>query len=972
MNANRFVYNVKVYEHDWFIAVRDLSTRKGVLYHNSPNLEGMLSAFSKDGVYGGFGSKAYDRYIVKAVCGGFSPEQVFALHKHIKSGGAAWKFPGLSSIKWDLVNTDLSDDSKSSLNVTAIAGHLGADIPDYPVPDDINRPLTDDEIKAVSSALIQENKVLAEIMDIRLPYLDVKESISNMANLGLKGLGMTNAKLCSILMGAKKRTYNDARDYVYPSNIRREYIPNEMFDFINKLYDKSLSDRDVFTGRKLNLNIGNCEIVIANGGIHGAIPGYDSNSLPEGRVMIILDATGFYPSVIINNGYTSRSVDDPSIYSGVVNTRKEAKAAGNKKVSDPLKTVVNTYFGSMLSPYNDLYDPLMGRSTIYTGQLYLVELLNHLSKDIDGLKVVMGNTDGFTIECNESDIPAVFAIVEEWQNRTGLTLEQDTDVSRVIQKNVNNYIEVKNDGSVKIKGELSRGVEQTTGFKVNNNASIISDAVVAYALHGTPIEKTIQDCTDIHKFQYITGSGNALSCFTTVGGVRKDLPLICRVYASRDVNADTVYAVTLDKRNAVSTSKIKDIPEHCIVDNHNTISVKDIDLNYYISAACKLAESYVNHEVPVTYVSYDRFTNISDAEIDIDDISFDSLEPSPVKFSSEEQMEKVAESYSSGVISEKDYNEQISTIMHEFVSQVSEAYMDKPMPDSVASSLLFTQRRFLPTWISESMIENGGSAPLYDINGTKVCSDFSKVLITPLGSYIEFPRDSICMDNIKVFPGEEYRLSPAAAGNQSSYIYTTKSDSGCRIGLRVKDDSLYGLKKDYCYISVNEVVDASLYREFSDDPIVNKGLDAYGSASLMDEMNNEENAEPEPSTLAESLKDDYCVFEEETDGISYLYQCHIYEDPDNGPYLNIMRIPYDDAVEIFKGCNGNIDMAEDKIFMSAKHFDIPSADKGFSAQLSHIQGVIDDNPVSKVPSGKLSSTLESIMGEARGEVYGVL
>lgn len=298
--------------------------------------------------------------------------------------------------------------------------------------------------------------------------------------------------------------------------------------------------------------------------------------------------------------------------------------------------------------------------------------------------------------------------------------------------------------------------------------------------------------------------------------------------------------------------------------------------------------------------------------------------------------------------------------------------MDKPMPDSVASSLLFTQRRFLPTWISESMIENGGSAPLYDINGTKVCSDFSKVLITPLGSYIEFPRDSICMDNIKVFPGEEYRLSPAAAGNQSSYIYTTKSDSGCRIGLRVKDDSLYGLKKDYCYISVNEVVDASLYREFSDDPIVNKGLDAYGSASLMDEMNNEENAEPEPSTLAESLKDDYCVFEEETDGISYLYQCHIYEDPDNGPYLNIMRIPYDDAVEIFKGCNGNIDMAEDKIFMSAKHFDIPSADKGFSAQLSHIQGVIDENPVSKVPSGMLSSTLESIMGEARGEVYGVL
>lgn len=972
MDANRYVYNVKVYPHDWFVVVRDMATNKGTVFHNNTNLTNLKAAFSQNGVYGGFGSKRYDQYIVQGVFAGLSPERIYELHKFISSGQMAWNFPELKNFRWRVQDTDLSDDASSSLSIDTIAGHLGEVIPEMPVDDNLDRYMTEDEIKAVADVLIHKNKVLAAVMNIREPYLNTKEFISNMANLGLNGLRYTNAKLCSVLMGAKKRSYNDARDYKYPSNLLVNYIPEAMFDFINKIYDRSLTDKQVFTGRNLVLNIGGCDITIANGGIHGAAPGYDSNMIPEGRIMVILDVSGFYPSLIIVNGYSSRSVSDQNIYPGIVRTRKEAKAAGNTKVSDPLKTVVNTYFGAMLAPNNDLYDPLMGRSTIYSGQLYLVELLNHLATDIKDLKVVMGNTDGFTIECSQDDLSAVFEIVNEWQNRTGLVLEQDKGVKRLVQKNVNNYIEVKGDGSLKLTGELKRGVEQKTGFRVNNNAPVICDAVINYVLNGSPIEETILNCSDIKRFQYITNTGNSGNCFTIINGQTVELGPVNRIYASKDTRADTVYVSSQNGR----ICKIKDIPEHCVIDNNNQLSVNDIDVNHYISVACKLAESYIGHEVIARYVEHDRFDNIDSAEIEIGDLGLDEdigSRPSVTVSPLTESLNKLYDDYSNGNINEKTYNESVASIMPSFIKESVSAYKGSSLPESVSAELAYIQRQFLPTWITDSMINSGSIRALYDTKGTKICTGFSKVLITPYGSFIEMPRNMVCIDNISVYPGEEYRLAPENRGKVTSYIYKSNSDASCRINLCAIDDNTYGFSKSHAYVSVNEVVDASLYREFSDDPIIKNGLDSYGAASLYSELSAEDDApfESLDSSIVEDLKDGYCIYQEQIDGVDYICQCHIYSNPDNSSYLNIMRIPYDEAVGYYR-TSGNMDATENLIFMNAQHKDVLVSSPDFSDCISYIRDVADKEPDSLIDSGSISDTLKNMICDQRGDMYGVL
>lgn len=53
--------------------------------------------------------------------------------------------------------------------------------------------------------------------------------------------------------------------------------------------------------------------------------------------------------------------------------------------------------------YNDLYDPLMGRSVCITGQLLLLELSVHLTRECPTLKIIQLNTDGIMVSFDNSD-----------------------------------------------------------------------------------------------------------------------------------------------------------------------------------------------------------------------------------------------------------------------------------------------------------------------------------------------------------------------------------------------------------------------------------------------------------------------------------------------------------------------------------------------------------------------------------------
>jgi hypothetical protein len=269
----------------------------------------------------------------------------------------------------------------------------------------------------------------------------------------------------------------------------------------------------------------------------------------------------------------------------------KAKAAGDTAAANALKLVVNTTYGASLNKYNDLYDPLMGRSVCITGQLFLLELAQHLYKDVSDLRIVQLNTDGIMIEFDDSQYDQVQEILNEWQSRTGFELEEDC-IAQIAQKDVNNYVEVQPSGKFKTKGGyLVRGIAPAGAFNVNNNATIVAKALVEYFVHDIPPEDTINACDDIFPFQIIAKAGAKYrEAYHMVDGEKVPVQKVNRIYATKDPRYGKLFKV---KAENDSEAKIEMLPEHCIIDNDNHLTIADVDKQFYIDMAKKRINDFM-------------------------------------------------------------------------------------------------------------------------------------------------------------------------------------------------------------------------------------------------------------------------------------------------------------------------------------------------------------------------------------------
>lgn len=581
-------YDCEVFAYDWLVSLKDKETGQRTKIWNDN--EALKMALSDDCIYVGFNSKHYDQFIIKAIVAGFTPQEIKQVNDFIINGGQGWECPMLKDFYFAFPNVDIKDDMQMGLSLKAIEGHLGLSVKESSVPFDIDRPLTEEERRETEFYCDHDVDTAEKLIDIRKDYLKNKIHIGRLAGLDdVKAMGMTNAKLTAAMLKASKKPHDDERKYVYPENLKREYIPPEVFAFFDKMYDLSISDKEIFSG-KLEFQIGECPGVVGYGGIHAAIPNYFFEETDDGRVIKNKDVASYYPHLMTLCGYTSRNIPSAEIFENVLETRMKAKASGDKATANALKLVVNTTYGALLNKYNDLFDPLMGRSVCITGQLFLMELAQHLCKDIPGLKIVQLNTDGIMVECSKSDLDKLNEICDEWQSRTGFELEEDS-VVKIAQKDVNNYVEVQPGGKSKSKGGyLVKGISTVGAFNINNSCCIVATALKEYFVNGTPVEDTINQCDDIFQFQIVAKAGAKYrEAYHVVDGEKEPVQKVNRVYATADTRYGKLFKV---KAEDDSTAKIEMLPEHCIIDNDNQLSISDVDKSFYIEMAKKRVNDF--------------------------------------------------------------------------------------------------------------------------------------------------------------------------------------------------------------------------------------------------------------------------------------------------------------------------------------------------------------------------------------------
>lgn len=581
-------YDFEVFAYDWLVVLKDKETGIRTRIHNDS--DALKMAISEDCIYVGFNSKHYDQFIMKAAAVGFSPQEIKQVNDFIIGGGQGWECPMLRDIYFAFNNVDVKDDMQMGLSLKAIEGHLGLSVKESSVPFDTDRPLTPEEIEETFFYCEHDVDTTERILDIRKDYFKNKINLGRLAGLSeVKAMGMTNAKLTAALLQASKKPHDDERKYVYPENLRKEFIPPEVFAFFDKMYDPSISDKDLFSG-KLELSIGECPVTIGYGGIHGAIPNFIWEET-ENRVIKNKDVGSYYPHLCTINGYTSRNIPSPQIYENVLDNRMKAKASGDTATANALKLVCNTTYGAMLNKYNELFDPLMGRSVCISGQLYLLELAEHCFQEIPGLRIVQLNTDGIMVECDRADLDKLNEICDEWQSRTGFELEEDS-VVKIAQKDVNNYVEVQPGGKSKAKGGyLVKGLAKAGAFNINNSCCIVATALKEYFVNGTPVEETINGCDDIFQFQIIAKAGAKYKeAYHLIGDEKEPVQKVNRVYATADQRYGKLFKV---KAEDESTAKIEMLPEHCIIDNDNQLSISDVDKTFYIEMAKKRVNDFL-------------------------------------------------------------------------------------------------------------------------------------------------------------------------------------------------------------------------------------------------------------------------------------------------------------------------------------------------------------------------------------------
>lgn len=171
--------------------------------------------------------------------------------------------------------------------------------------------------------------------------------------------------------------------------------------------------------------------------------------------------------------------------------------------------------------------------------------------------------------------------------------------SRIYQKDVNNYIIVKKDGSYKSKGAYVKKLD-----RLDYDLPIVNKAVVEYFVHGTDPAETIQNCNRLIEFQKVVKVSEKYGY--ALHGNRRLSEKVLMVFASRSHLDPGVYKV---KSDAERPEKIAGTPERCFIENADIREARiprKLDKNWYIETARKRITDFLGESDDAEQVEFCR------------------------------------------------------------------------------------------------------------------------------------------------------------------------------------------------------------------------------------------------------------------------------------------------------------------------------------------------------------------------------
>lgn len=317
-------------------------------------------------------------------------------------------------------------------------------------------------------------------------------------------------------------------------------------------------------------------------------------------------------------------------------------------------------YGISGAKFNKAYDPLQCKSVCVDGQVSLITLILWLEEIIPSFTLIQSNTDGIMFSIDKEDYDICCTSIKAFEDATGFIMEEDR-ISKVCQRDVNNYLIVMENGKIKCKGKLFAPLNKPK-YEANS-LKVVSMALQEYFVNGTPVEDTINACDDVEAYQMIVKCGSTYNggMIQLVNDEPVKLQKCNRLFASNIKENGYVYKTKCDDESytvrrmakklgekalksranwefigendkgkfeykeprekhpfvkdkyLTSMDKVADCPPHPIVANNvDEISIDNIDKRWYTEHTLKHIKKFKGEEKKMTTK---KKTNITDSTV---------------------------------------------------------------------------------------------------------------------------------------------------------------------------------------------------------------------------------------------------------------------------------------------------------------------------------------------------------------------
>lgn len=334
-----------------------------------------------------------------------------------------------------------------------------------------------------------------------------------------------------------------------------------------------------------------------SGGLHSAVghlkttktgkskPVYDLINTTD---VYQLDVTSMFPNIMIRDGLLGPATDK---YASLVADRIANKKAGNPKAKTQ-KIVINATYGGTRSNWLNLYNPKVAIHVNVAGMVAVYNLARGLSKIG---QIIQVNTDGVAVKLNNdpNSKERMFQIKKQWEQYFKLNLEV-THFKRIIQRDVNNYIAVKDNDHLKLKGGAIAQAETRDPLK-STTPTVLQTALLHHILNPsddlTNYLNNLREKVPFTNWCWTLAStvSKLQTGYTTDANGRRLPQKVNRAYASKF--GDAYYK----ERTQGKPAKFAGTSSKLVINNEDMTgqnAPKDLDIEWYKNEVLRQAQAW--------------------------------------------------------------------------------------------------------------------------------------------------------------------------------------------------------------------------------------------------------------------------------------------------------------------------------------------------------------------------------------------